>query len=327
MAVDAQRAGLTASELPGVLAVPRRRPPLAHPKLMLQTSTVVRTLLPAGPMIARAQQHANTRWQRDAALREEAHRTMEAIVAGTRREPELAELARRHVIEQATIEALFWRRWPAPKREAASLAHVSAAIATGRPLIVAFIHQGPFFAVASCLHGFDRPLVVVTAPWLLERPRRGYWGRRVARWCRGVAQAGARVIPTGGNAFTTIRALLERGGTVAIAVDMPGRRETHFLGKRAMLARGTAVLAHQTGALVLPVRARRSGREIYADFAAALDPLDFADDETLHRELFAQHEQWILEQPEALESPRRTGAWEDGATADGWRRPTSRNMQ
>jgi hypothetical protein len=43
--------------------------------------------------------------------------------------------------------------------------------------------------------------------------------------------------------------------------------------------------------------------------------------EELHEEIAAIHERWILEAPEALEDPRRAGAWEEGATATEWVRP------
>ena len=101
---------------------------------------------------------------------------------------------------------------------------------------------------------------------------------------------------------------------------MPGRRGTHFLGKPAMLADGTARLALQADALVLPMRTRRAGATVWLDVDAAFDPRDFPSVQALHDALAAHHERSILEFPPAMEAPSTFG-WDDGATAQGWIRP------
>src|SRR3981081_4426704 len=101
---------------------------------------------------------------------------------------------------------------------------------------------------------------------------------------------------------------------------MPGHHETSFLGKRAMLADGCARLAMDTGAVVLCQRAGRDGHRVTVEMTPALDPRDFASADELHAHLARQHERWILEHPEAMDDPRSFG-WEDGVSADAWRRP------
>ena len=120
------------------------------------------------------------------------------------------------------------------------------------------------------------------------------------------------------GSFEIVQTLLRRGEPVFLFFDMPGPRETRFLGKPVMLADGTAQLAARADALVLPLRSRRVGSEVWLDACAPLDPRDFASSDELHDALAAQHERWILENPAALEDPRSTG-WE--ATVRAWTRP------
>ncbi|MGO9488285.1 MAG: hypothetical protein ACLQBB_04560, partial [Solirubrobacteraceae bacterium] len=113
------------------------------------------------------------------------------------------------------------------------------------------------------------------------------------------------------------------GEPVLIYFDLPGSIRTDFLGKPVMLASGTAQLAHQTDALVLPLRARRDERTVWTDVWEALDPRAFSTPEELHRTVAAVHQRSILEMPEALEDPRRPGAWESGAGAGEWTLPAA----
>jgi lauroyl/myristoyl acyltransferase len=116
--------------------------------------------------------------------------------------------------------------------------------------------------------------------------------------------------------------VLERGDVVFLFFDMPGSHQTHFLGKPAMLADGTARLAFGTDAIVLPLRSRSAGHRVSLDVGAPLDPHDFADVSELHAALAGLHERWILESPQAMADPRSFG-WGAGATPREWSRPAS----
>ena len=107
---------------------------------------------------------------------------------------------------------------------------------------------------------------------------------------------------------------------------MPGPCETHFLGKPAMLANGTAHLALMADALIVPMRARRVDHHAWADVDTTLDPRDFAGPDELHNALAVVHERWILENPAALQDPREIG-WEAGATPQAWVAPTASSPQ
>ena len=126
------------------------------------------------------------------------------------------------------------------------------------------------------------------------------------------------ILSTG--SFPILSALLKRGEVVFLFFDMPGSHETRFLGKTAMLADGTARLAVQTDAVVLPLRSRSSGHRVSLDAGAPLDPREYADADELHSALAHRHERWILESPAAMADPRTFG-WGAGATPQGWSRP------
>jgi lauroyl/myristoyl acyltransferase len=245
---------------------------------------------------------------------------MAAVVGGTERAGEVEALSRRSLIESEAHRILFWRPLRTSSIDEHSRSHLDAALCSERGVLLSSCHTGPVFQTMSVIAARGRGSFCVAAPWFFERPSQDYWGRRVARWWR-VAQTRNEHVLVSKGSFPVLRALLAQGELVWLLFDMPGSRQTRFLGKSVMLSSGSARLASESGALILPLRARREGHRTWVDVAAALDPGEFARDEDLHNALAAVHERWILEQPEALEDPRRKGAWEEGATAGGWVRP------
>jgi hypothetical protein len=294
---------------------PSPRMPSAELRIRLKTSPWVRYLLPTRLVVARAEQKGRTLWERGLSDREDAIAAMERVLTGTGRAHELDELARLHLIEREAHHAMFWQPWSHPHLDAPSDARLRETLSADRGVLVSACHLGPHFSAI-------KPLVVRGTPysvagnWYFEQPTPGYWGRRLAHWRkRGLALP----VPAKGS-FPILRELLERGEVLYICFDMPGPRTTQFLGKPAMLADGTARLAVETGALVLPVRSRRSGHRTCFDVAAPLEPRDFAGVDELHGALASLHERWILELPEQMEDPRSFG-WDEWATPAEWNRP------
>jgi lauroyl/myristoyl acyltransferase len=206
----------------------------------------------------------------------------------------------------------------------ASCARLEEALSCGRRLLLSSCHLGPIFYSMSVVTSRGRSPFAVAGPWFFEQPTPDYWGRRIARWWQGIAERGEHLVQSVG-CFPVLERLLEEGELVRIHFDLPGSRETPFLGKPVALATGTARLAAATDALVVPMRARRDGHRVWTDIEEPLDSRDFASAEDLHDALAATHERLILEMPFALEDPRRPGAWEEGATASAWTaRPRTR---
>ena len=300
-------------------ALARRPPsppmPSAPIGIRLKSSPWLHRLLPARFAVKRAERRGAEIWEQSSEAREEALAAVEAIVAGTPREEELQELARQHVIEANIDKALFWQQpWSAKVDPLAAL-RIREALADNRGVLFSSCHLGPFYRLQCAPPFKGRDTFIVPGAWFFKQPQYGYWGRRLARWRKGLP---AHPLPAAGS-FRTIQALLERGESVFISYDLPGPRSTYFLGKRAVLAEGTAQLAVRANAIVLPVRTRRAGHRVWVDAAKPLDPRQMTVDE-LHDALAALHERWILENPAAMEDPHKTG-WEHGATAEAWMQP------
>jgi lauroyl/myristoyl acyltransferase len=290
--------------------------PAAPLAIRAKTSPLLHGVLPARLAVSRAARKGQVVWERSAEDRAEALAAMEVVIGASARAGELQELARRHFIERSVDRALFWQRPWSAKVDALSAFRLREALSGERGVLLSACHTGPYYRL-QCAAPFDgRVSYIVPGEWFFVPPSPDYWGRRLARWHKGMR---SRPVPAKGS-FRVIQALLERGEPVFLFFDMPGPRETHYLGKSAMLAEGSAQLAVRADALVLPVRARRAGHSVWVDVAAPLDPRELTGVDQLHTALAARHEHWILEDPAAMEDPRQIG-WEHGATPEAWVQP------
>ena len=294
--------------------------PPADLRLRLATSTALRRLMPTRLVVRRSVAKGRSRWE-DPHERQHALDTMTAILGGTARAGEVEQLARRRLIEETVQEALFWQPWRTASIDEVSRENQLRALSANRRLLLSACHLGPYFLNMSTFAALGCSTIAISAPWFFRDPTPDYWGRRLARWRRGLAARNQRLASTDGG-FALARALLEHGEIVLNYFDMPGSKRTDFLGKPVMLTGGSSQLAFQTEALVLPLRARRDGDRVWTDVFDPLDPRDFATAEELHLALAAVHERSILELPETLEDPNRAGAWENTATEREWARPS-----
>jgi lauroyl/myristoyl acyltransferase len=300
----------------------RERRPAASPIVRLRTLPDLRRPIPTRLAVARAEHRGRVAWEISAGERGRAIAAMKAVVAGTKHAGRVQELARAHVIENHVREAFFWRPWGRPTVDRESHAHLQAALASGRGVLLSRCHLGPFFLGAGALGKLEAAPYTTAGPWLFEPLATGPWARRVDRWRRGAEGMGERLLNTKGS-YELLATLLERRELVQVYFDMPGSKRTQFLGKPVMLAGGSARLAEQTDALVLPMHLYRSGHRVSARIQPALDPREHRSHEELQDALAQVHERSILLAPATLEDPNRAGAWEHGAGALEWARPSS----
>jgi lauroyl/myristoyl acyltransferase len=295
--------------------------PHASLSIRIRTAPRLRRLTPTPIAVARAVRQGEELWEQNPEQRRQALAAIEAIVAGTSRAGEVEELARAHTIENEAHRALFWQPWQAARLDSRSTARLRKAVAGERGVLLSMCHLGPFFHTASLGASVGRTLYAVGGAWCFEQPSPDYWGRRVVRRMEGLREHGGRLVRAAG-CFPVLHTLLREGELVLLQFDVPGPRETHFLGKPVALADGSVRLSLQTGAPIVPVRPRREGHRVWMDIEAPLDPHDFAGAQELHTALSAVHERFILELPHTLEDPRRAGSWEQWATPGSWIKPS-----
>ncbi|HYM54326.1 MAG TPA: hypothetical protein VES97_03110, partial [Solirubrobacteraceae bacterium] len=275
-------------------AAPRMPP--AGLAVRLKTSMWVRRMLPTRLVVLRAMRRGRRLWERPYD-REQALAAMEIVAGASQGGQALTELARAHLVERQAHRALFWQRWTTPDIDRRSAARLREALDGGRGTLLSVCHLGPYSRTSKVAVSMGHAPYVVAGAWFFEQPSADYWGRRLARWLKGAQ--GIRPVPARGS-FDLLRALLERGECVLLYFDMPGRRETSFLGRPAMLADGSARLAAETDALIVPLRMRRVGHRVVQDVGAPLDPRELADVGELHEALARVHERWILQAPAAM---------------------------
>ncbi len=289
-------------------------------RVRARTSPTLRGVVPLRLSLAVAAARGRQAWDGDPALRDRALRAAEAILATTARGEDVEAVARRRLVAEAVSAHYFWRPRQDFEIAAVFADRLRSAAAARRGVLVSWSHLEPFAGLPSAISHVVRPVYGVYASYFFADDLTGLWGRRIAHWRNMLQAADVRAVESD-RSFEVIHALLRRGETVMLAFDMPGGRETEFLGKPVMLGTGTARLAMQTGAIVVPVRSEVDGDRVAAVASEPLDPRDHEDVGALHEAIARVHERWILETPELLEDPCRPGAWEDGATATRWSRP------
>jgi lauroyl/myristoyl acyltransferase len=263
-----------------------------------------RRRIPSPVAVAVAVARGRRAW-RDPQARAGARAAIEAIVGNV---PERDALARRHLVETAVREELIWRPWQLSGARLDGRAHLEDALATRRGVIASFVHSGPFPGVGGALAEVSDRTHTVVGGWLHDRSDDRAEERRRLRWRANLGLAGASVIEAAGS-YAAIAALLRAGELVAMGFDVPGTDETEFIGRRIALVSGTARLAFETGALVVPVwRARDRWRPLTIA-APAVDPAGHATWQELHAALASIHSRWILARPAELENPCRPGWW------------------
>jgi lauroyl/myristoyl acyltransferase len=123
-----------------------------------------------------------------------------------------------------------------------------------------------------------RPVKITTGT--ISGPTAPYTMAQAAR----VEAAGGKVVPKGGS-YPVLRELLRRGEVIFNAIDIPstgGGPVTKLGGRRVRLATGTAALAKETGAPIVPIYGLRQGGRPMARVLPAINPEEFEDRDALH---------------------------------------------
>jgi hypothetical protein len=250
---------------------------------------------------------------RDAGQRERARRAVEAV-AGPGPVPD--RLAVAHLAHEGLRSALLERPGVASGPRSTGAEHLHRAARSGRGAIVSYCHLAAFPGLGASLGHLLADVHVVGGRWLAEPGPNPT--ERARRWRAMYDRLGVPVIDAEAGPARRIAALLREGRVVSLTFDWPGATPTRFLGRPTAMASGTARLAAETGALVVPTVRRWRGLLPDTVFHAPIDPGDHAGWQPLHAALAAWHGDQIARRRAALEDPRRPGAWGERATGAAW---------
>jgi len=260
-----------------------------------------RRLVPAPVAVAAAVARGRRAW-RDPERREAARAAIDAVVGPV---AERDALARQHLVEHAVREALIWRPWQFVGARLDGREHVERALASGRGVIASLVHSGPFPGLAASMREVTDRTHAVVGGWMRIPSTDESTERRRLRWLANFEEARVPIVEAPGS-FPVLDELLRAGALVVLAFDAPGPDATVFLGRPIALASGTARLAVETGALVLPVWRARDRWRPYTVAAPPIDPRHYAGWRELQDALAAVHTRWIRSRPAALENPLPT---------------------
>lgn len=245
-----------------------------------------------------------------------ARATVEAVVGGTAYDGDLDELAFQHLLIWSLGWEWAWRPWLVRKMPVVGLERL-AGLDHRRGVIFSRTHMGPPGGVAALARAVG-PIDQAVGSYLFEPNPPGYNGYQNEQGRKLMTEAGIVMHNAGGSA-AVLTDVLKRGGRVLLHFDVPGSTPVRFLGKTVEMKSGTARLAMDTDAVVVPVSTLPRGRHWTLHVDDPIDPRSFDDSAGLMQAVASVHERLVLAAPYRLESPLRDGGWAE-ATAAGWRR-------
>jgi lauroyl/myristoyl acyltransferase len=258
-------------------------------------------LLPGRVAILLAILIARLRWHLRAAHREEAIALRALILLGTEREADAQALARRGVLEHAAQLEVAMRLWAFKRARIEGLERFQSALGAGRGVLLTSAHLGPLNGVPRVLALRGHEIHVPVGEWALG----GGFERRSER-------IGMHLMPRGGS-YAALADLLRAGGIVFLPFDVPGGARVRYLGKPALVASGSASIAFETGAMVVPAFAGRAGRRPWLRVQESIDPRDFADAQSLRQHLAEVVERAVLARPEAMSTVFARHLWPEAS--------------
>jgi len=220
-----------------------------------------------------------------------------------------ARFARRRLIEDAVRAELQWRPGTYRRISVEGYERLEAARArSGAGVILANLHVGPFLGLVHALAARGVKLYLPGGTWGVPTVE-GLRGRWIATQNRWIEEAGCRWVPVGAS-YPVLRALLERGETCMIAVDVPGELEVELAGRPACVRTGIARLALETGSPILPIVTLRRGWRFVGTIGDPIDPAGFDDPATLTRHLVAVQAPVFLQEAEQVHA-HAIDVWDD----------------
>lgn len=186
------------------------------------------------------------------------------------------------------------------RQRVTNLEALTRARATGRGVVLSFLHHGHYEGALASLAWAGEPVGMLVSDEMLapEAPTFLRQHIRVAR------SNGNWTVPVS-SGMAGSKAVLELGEVLAVATDVPGRSALTFLGSDRLGSSGAARMAMDTNALVLMLFSRCApDGTLSVELSEPLEPQDFVDPHHLLLHLLATHEAPVLAWPEGYHQPR-----------------------
>ena len=144
------------------------------------------------------------------------------------------------------------------------------------------MHSGPFPGVTAAIASRTDRLHVVTGAWMFLPYEGDAESARRVRWLANLQALPVTLVGNAGS-YGALADALRAGDAVLTAFDAPGSRPTPSCEQTIRLASGTARLAVETGALVVPIWRARERWRMRTVVGEPIEPGNDPDD--LHERL------------------------------------------
>jgi len=200
------------------------------------------------------------------------------------------------IYENLFINGMDSLRYLHGKKETLARVHIvnrsllRQALDAGSPVVAVSIHSGAFEILHRCLAQFGRPVHLITSE---------FRNAALTRYLRALRSASQVKVYNPTEAPQVMRHLLRKSGILALMLDQsrdPIGNTVELLGRRTRLFYRLPQEACRMGATIVTFRTCRRGNSHVVKFEN-LYPAQTPPKE-LERELTAEIERWILENPE-----------------------------
>lgn len=231
-----------------------------------------------------------------------ARRQMEFLLGRSRPDVDLDAVAERYLEQWVWRRELRWRPDAATRQRVFGVENLTRARGTSGGLMLCFVHHGLY-------EGAFRPMVEAGAPPFTSVVHPSLVAPTVAEHAAAqlrLIHTGTAVVPADVG-YAGLRAVVEDGTTLAIAVDLPGSTRVRFVGRDLLGASGGARIAFETGTPVVLMTAHPPTEHGFIQdvhLSEPLMPADHATAEDLLQAILDGLEPSVLAWPEAYDWPR-----------------------
>jgi lauroyl/myristoyl acyltransferase len=229
-----------------------------------------------------------------------ARNQMEFLLAASRPDADLDGAAHDHVEHMVWRRELRWHPRTVVRQPVTGLEHLLDAPGPHAGRVLCFLHHGRYDGIFGAIRRAGGPATTTVAA-------DNMFGSGIAPHLRAMkrtAEIGGPVIPVS-IGYRGLRDVVASGGTLGIAVDLPGRTRVRFLGRDVGAASGAARIAMETGCpVVLALAHPVGGVHQRLELSEPLLPADHADSTSLVQAMLDRFEPSVLARPDAYEWPR-----------------------